>query len=114
MQWTWALTNLPLDTPWILALDADQSLTVELVRTIGEFARNASDDIDGAYLCRRQVFMGRWIKHGGYYPKYLLKLFRRERVQVDSADRVDHHPPALHGPPDPTDAQRRAGGAPGG
>ena len=34
----------------------------------------------GAYLNRRQVFRGRWIRHGGYYPKYLLKVFRRDAV----------------------------------
>jgi hypothetical protein len=40
---------------------------------------------------RRQVFRGRWIRFGGYYPKYLLKLFRREHVMFDSHDLVDHH-----------------------
>src|SRR6266536_1307112 len=29
-QWSWALTNLPFKTPWVLALDADQQLTPEL------------------------------------------------------------------------------------
>jgi hypothetical protein len=37
------------------------------------------------------VFRGRWIRHGGYYPKYLLKLFRRSAVSVDASDLVDHH-----------------------
>src|SRR5207253_438646 len=40
---------------------------------------------------RRQVFRGRWIRHGGYYPKYLLKLFRRSAVRFDQKDLVDHH-----------------------
>src|SRR5262249_2299328 len=40
---------------------------------------------------RKQIFRGRWIRHGGYYPKYLLKLFRRGAVSVDPRDLVDHH-----------------------
>src|SRR5262249_40514856 len=44
----------------------------------------------GAYLCRRQVFRGRWIRHGGDYPKYMLKLFCRNAVSVDDG-LVDHH-----------------------
>jgi hypothetical protein len=47
--------------------------------------------VAGYFLCRRQVFRGRWIRHGGYYPKYLLKLFRRAAVRLDEDDLVDHH-----------------------
>lgn len=92
-QWQWALTNLPLATPWILALDADQSLTPELrdeiTAALAQWAGDAAPV--GAYLNRRQIFRGRWIRHGGYYPKYLLKLFRRDAVRLDEGDLVDHH-----------------------
>jgi glycosyltransferase involved in cell wall biosynthesis len=92
-QWKWALTDLPIRAPWILALDADQSLTPELKAEISrkliEWADR--DEPAGAYVNRRQIFRGRWIRHGGYYPKYLLKLFRRDRVSVDESDLVDHH-----------------------
>lgn len=92
-QWSWALENLPLHTAWVLALDADQSLTP---KAVGEIANLFSDPdrlsgVNGIYICRRQVFRGRWIRHGGYYPKYLLKAFRRSEVFFDSHDLVDHH-----------------------
>lgn len=96
-QWQWALENLPFTTEWVLALDADQSLTPELAAEIvalfsGTHQFSARlDTLDGIYLNRRQVFRGRWIKHGGYYPKYLLKIFRRSRVLLDHYDFVDHH-----------------------
>jgi hypothetical protein len=45
--------------------------------------------IDGWYVNRRQIFRGRWIRHGGYYPKYLLKLVRRERAWSDERERLD-------------------------
>lgn len=89
-QWRWALENLPLDTEWVLGLDADQRLTPELRREIGEWLGKGTG-ASGAFVKRRQIFRGKWIKHGGYYPKYLLKLFRRDRVSVDADDLVDHH-----------------------
>jgi hypothetical protein len=53
-------------------------------------ALSGNPSVDGYFVNRRQVFRGRWIRHGGYYPKYLLKLFRRGRVHVGD-DLVDHH-----------------------
>ncbi len=88
-QWSWALAELPLTTEWILALDADQRLTPELRESIAEAL--AAPRANGYFVCRRQVFRGRWIRHGGYYPKYLLKLFRRGSMSIDHSDLVDHH-----------------------
>jgi len=92
-QGQWALANLPLKTAWVLALDADQSVTPELRQDILQKlpAWIGPGSPVGAYVNRRQVFRGRWIRHGGYYPKYLLKLFRRDMVSLDEADLVDHH-----------------------
>ena len=93
-QWQWALETLPLQTEWVLALDADQRLTPELRQSIAAALseRNTTDTgPDGYFVARRQVFRGRWIRHGGYYPKYLLKLFRRSRARLDARELVDHH-----------------------
>lgn len=92
-QWQWALAALPPDTDWVLAIDADQSLMPELKDEIARMLpRWAEAGLPvGAYVNRRQIFRGRWIRHGGYYPKYLLKLFRRSRVSIDENDLVDHH-----------------------
>ncbi len=93
-QWQWALANLPIKTDWVLALDADQRLTPELRKRIQELVAKsdgADSDLEGCYVRRRQVFRGKWIRHGGYYPKYLLKLFRLNSVSIDESDLVDHH-----------------------
>jgi len=90
-QWRWALANLPIQTDWMLALDADQRVTPELAEEIRSLGHQDLVGIDGVYIKRRQVFRDRWIRHGGYYPKYLLKMFRRDNVMIDSADLVDHH-----------------------
>ncbi|MBV8553066.1 MAG: glycosyltransferase family 2 protein [Acidobacteriaceae bacterium] len=91
-QWSWALANLPLKSSWILALDADQRLTPELAEEIRlATAPGVNQLIAGMFLNRRQIFRGKWIRHGGYYPKYLLKLFRPECIEFDPLDLVDHH-----------------------
>ena len=93
-QWDWVLRNLPISTEWVLAIDADQRLTPELRAEISDFLKNrarANGDLGGCYIKRRQIFRGKWIKHGGYYPKYLLKLFRRDQAWSDQTDLVDHH-----------------------
>jgi glycosyltransferase involved in cell wall biosynthesis len=93
-QWKWALDTLPIGTEWVLALDADQRLTPELRRAITA-ALTASDAAgagpNGYFVARRQIFRGRWIRHGGYYPKYLLKLFRRSQATLGERELVDHH-----------------------
>jgi glycosyltransferase involved in cell wall biosynthesis len=91
-QWRWALETLPITTEWVLALDADQRVTPELrAAIVSTLSGPSATSVSGYFLNRRQVFRGRWIRHGGYYPKYLLKLFRRGAVSLDDADLVDHH-----------------------
>jgi glycosyltransferase involved in cell wall biosynthesis len=93
-QWNWALNNLPVTTAWILALDADQRVTPELQTEIAGLlseASGVSERVSGYYVKRRQIFRGKWIRHGGYYPKYLLKLFRPGEGWADEDDLVDHH-----------------------
>jgi glycosyltransferase involved in cell wall biosynthesis len=90
-QWRWAMENVPCPAEWVLALDADQSLSPEVAAEIRTAVAAGQNDIHGYYINRRQIFRGKWIRHGGYNPKYLLKLFRRDSVQFDPRDLVDHH-----------------------
>lgn len=93
-QWSWALEHLPIRHEWVLGLDADQRVMPELKAEVLELFSDGGarlDGIDGLYVNRRQIFRGRWIRHGGYYPKYLLKLFRPDRVHIDEHDLIDHH-----------------------
>ena len=92
-QWEWGLRNVTVRNDWVLGIDADQRITEELADELKELFLNGSaiENIDGFYLKRKQYFMGKWIKHGGYYPRYLLKLFRINKVQVDVGELMDHH-----------------------
>jgi len=88
-QWNWALRTLPLTSEWVLALDADQRVSPELQEELGRILPGAPSEVPGYYLPRKQIFRGCWIRHGGYWPKYLLKLFRRESAWSDERELVD-------------------------
>jgi len=80
-QRNYAIKELPINTEWILFLDADEYLTEELKIEIEEILPRT--DKDGFYLKRRFYFMGRWIKHGGYYPIKILRLFKKDKAFVE-------------------------------
>jgi len=93
-QWQWALEQLDARTEWVLGLDADQRISPELHTELVNLFDRESDrllEYDAFYIKRRQIFRGTWIQHGGYYPKYLLKLFRLKKVRLDHRDLMDHH-----------------------
>lgn len=77
-QRNWALDNLPINTEWIMNLDADHRITPELKDELFDtFSKTISDNINGYLISRKTVFMNRWIKHGGHYPSYHAVLFRK-------------------------------------
>lgn len=88
-QWNWALKTLPLTSDWILAIDADQRITPELRQELLQILPSTPAEVAGYYLPRKQIFRGRWIRHGGYWPKVLLKLFRRGAAWTDEQELVD-------------------------
>jgi glycosyltransferase involved in cell wall biosynthesis len=90
-QWQWAFATVEIAAPWVLAIDADQRVSDELRTSMTATLGGAAADTQGFYIARRQIFRGRWIRHGGYYPKFLLKVFRRGAAKVDERDLVDHH-----------------------
>jgi len=60
---------------WVLQLDADEALEPELADEINLVVQQA--DLIGFYIPRKNFFLGRWIRHGGFYPDPKLRLIRR-------------------------------------
>ncbi len=89
-QFNWALDNLEISNEWILRLDADEFLTPELVKEIAETLLVTEDIVSGFYLKRRVYFMGRWIKHGSYYPTWILRLFRKGKARSENREMDEH------------------------
>jgi glycosyltransferase involved in cell wall biosynthesis len=74
-QFNWGLTHLPIQTKWVLRLDADEYLTDELKQEIREKLPILEDNISGVVIKLRYVFLNKWIKRG-IYPLKLLRLFK--------------------------------------
>jgi glycosyltransferase involved in cell wall biosynthesis len=89
-QWDFALKNFDVQTPWVICLDADQIVTPELKNRLLNFDDKVFANIDGIYFNRKNFFKGKWLKHGGYYPFYLLKMFRFGVGFSDLNENMDH------------------------
>ncbi|BBA70698.1 glycosyltransferase family 2 protein [Geobacter sulfurreducens] len=62
---------------WIFSLDTDERCTEEAKNEILAII-DSPDALDAYYVPRRNIFMGRWVKHSGWYPDYRQpQLFRR-------------------------------------
>ena len=69
---------------WVLSLDADEELSPDLQTQLRTLLPT-NPPFDAFYLRRRNLFLGRWMRHGGYYPDPKLRLFRRNAVAFASA-----------------------------
>jgi glycosyltransferase involved in cell wall biosynthesis len=79
---------------WIFGIDADERCSPELRTSIEELpATDAADLADGYRVARRAFYMNRWIRGGGWYPDYQLRLFDRRRGRW--RDRIIHESVAM-------------------
>ena len=89
-QMRWALAHGDIETDWIMRLDADEVVEPDLAFQIERAIAVAQPEITGLVLNRRHIFMDRWIKHGGLYPLYLLRVWRRGCGQVEQRLMDEH------------------------
>ncbi len=68
--------------PWVLSLDADERVSEGL---LGQIRRVLEEDgpADGYRIPRRNIFFGRWLRHGELWPDHQIRLFRRERSRFN-------------------------------
>jgi glycosyltransferase involved in cell wall biosynthesis len=73
---------------WILSLDADEEVSPELAASIQALRKAGQPDpeFDGFFMARRNLYLGRWIKHGGYYPDRKLRLVKRAFAKFELRD----------------------------
>lgn len=78
-QRNWALQNLPINSSWVLNMDADHRMSNELRTELQQiFQEDVSPTVKGFLISRKTIFMGKWIKYGGHYPTYHAILFRKD------------------------------------
>lgn len=87
-QFNWGLENAPITAEWVWRIDADEYITSSLADAIEEVvsgfrvqvSNSETQDLEvvnGIYVRKRIDFLGRSLLHGGWYPQYHLKVFRR-------------------------------------
>ncbi|MFZ0745604.1 MAG: glycosyltransferase family 2 protein [Terracidiphilus sp.] len=91
--------NVALDlctSDWSLLLDADEVLTPELQAEIQKLL-SGEPEFGAYWIPRLNLYFGRWIRHGGFYPDRKLRLFRRGAARL-SEGVGPHSTPQFRGP----------------
>lgn len=83
----WSLENLPFRHEWILIVDCDERITPPLWEEIKQAIQDPN--MNGYYLNRRVIFLGSWIRHGGRYPDWNLRLFKHQKGRYENLNVED-------------------------
>jgi len=81
-QRNWALQNPSYHHEWILYIDADEQVSPQLQQEIADVLASVPESVAGFLVRRRFIFLGKWLRHGGFYT-WFLRLFRRDRCRFD-------------------------------
>ena len=71
--------------PWILVLDADERIPPETADIIKKIVTDSNVKEAGFSFPRKNYFQGRWIKHAGWWPDRIVRLFRKEAGRMTTA-----------------------------
>jgi len=91
-QKNWALDTLPFEADWIFILDADESITPELRDEMLGIASKDPSTVpqSGFYVNRLTYFLGKPIRHGGFFPSYNLRFFKRGKAKYEDRSVHEH------------------------
>ncbi len=83
--------------PWVFSIDADEEISPGLARQIAEWKKLPEPPPDRAWLiCRCVHYDGKWIRHGDWYPDWVIRLFNRDHCRF--SDDLVHEKVLVHGP----------------
>lgn len=78
----WSLENLQFNNDWVLIVDCDERITPKLWEEIAVAIQEEKHE--GYYLNRRVIFLGKWIRFGGKYPDWNLRLFKHKKGRYEN------------------------------
>ncbi len=78
----WSLDNLPFRNEWVLIVDCDERIPPELWDEIAQVIQNPN--FEGYYLNRKVLFLGQWLRYGGRYPDWNLRLFKHQKGRYEN------------------------------
>jgi len=74
---------------WILWVDADEAIREELQEELINF-KNSQPEYSAYSIARRAYFLGKWIKHSGWYPTRVTRLFNKKKVKFSDNEVHEH------------------------
>lgn len=69
------------ECPWVFILDSDERFTDSLWTEIEEIL-SSNTPYNGYFVPRKNFFLGKWIRHGGWWPDYTLRFFLKEYAKI--------------------------------
>ena len=82
--------------PWVFVLDADERIPPETASKIKQIISNTDIRAAGFSFPRKNFFQGRWIKHAGWWPDRIVRLFRKDMGRMTTA--TVHEAIEINGP----------------
>lgn len=76
-QFNWAIEECPINTEWIWRVDADEYVEKPLAQKVLKAVSNIAQEVNGIYVNKKIVFLGRPLLHGGWYPAQQIKIIRK-------------------------------------
>jgi glycosyltransferase involved in cell wall biosynthesis len=89
-QKNWALDNLPINSPWVFILDADEVITPALREELIRIASQNSCEENAFYVNRYFIFLEKRINHCGYYPSWNIRFLRKGKARYEQRQVHEH------------------------
>ena len=89
-QFQWGLDNCGADSEWVMRMDADEYLEPDLLEELPQALSDVNDEVTGFYIRRKVFFYGKWIRHGGFYPHTLLRIWRNGQGRIEQRWMDEH------------------------
>ena len=89
-QFNFGVHECPVKSEWIWRIDADEFLEGNIGKAVKEVLSDCPSDVNGIYVRKRIDFMGRPLMHGGWYPSYHLKVFRKGHGECENRWMDEH------------------------
>ncbi len=85
----WSLENLPITTKWVMRLDADEEVLPELVDELNNKLPDEQEAV--AFAVRRRIkFLGKWIRFGGIYPSWQVRIWQHGKAKFEMRELDEH------------------------
>lgn len=89
-QKNWGLDNLPIPTEWVFIIDADEIITPALREELTRIVTENKCPENGFFVNRYFIFLGKRIRHCGYYPSWNIRFFRKGKARYEHREVHEH------------------------